>query len=69
MKTDEYKDPIKREVVDDNDKMEVPDEIATEIAKIYVKNKVTTVQVCHVCAKEFQGILGQAASPLAHRGT
>ncbi len=34
MKTDKYKDPIKREVVevDDNIKMEVPDEIATDIA-------------------------------------
>ena len=33
MKTDKYKDPIKHEVVDDNIKMEVPDEIATDRAK------------------------------------
>ena len=54
MKTDKYKDPIKREVVDDNIKMEVPDEIATDMAKINFKKKVNT-EVCHVCAKEFWG--------------
>ena len=41
MKMDKYKDPIKREVVDDNIKMEVPDGIATDTAKIYFKKKVT----------------------------
>ena len=50
MKTDKYKGPIKREVVDDNIKMEVPD-----MAKIYFKNKVNTVEVCHVFAKEIWG--------------
>ena len=52
MKTDKYKGPIKREVVDDNIKMEVPDGIATDITKINFKNNVNTVEVCHVCAKE-----------------
>ena len=35
MKTDNYKNPIKHEVVevDDNIKMEGPDEIATDMAK------------------------------------
>ena len=33
MKMDKYKDPIKHEVVDDNIKVEVPDEISTNIAK------------------------------------
>ena len=33
MKTDKYNVPIKREVVDDNINMKVPDEIATDIAK------------------------------------
>ena len=32
MRKDKYKDPIKREVVDDNIKMEVPDEAATDMA-------------------------------------
>ena len=31
MKTEKYKDPIKHEVVDDNIKIEVPDEIATDM--------------------------------------
>ena len=53
MKTDKYKDPIKREVVYDNIKMEVPNEIATDMAKIYFKKKVNTVDDCHVYAKEF----------------
>ena len=52
MKTDKYKDKIDFEVVDDNIKMEVPDEIATNIATINLKKKVNTVEVCHVCAKE-----------------
>ena len=56
MKTDKYKDPIKREVVDDNIKMEVPDEIATDMAKNNLKKKVNTIEVCHVCAKECQGV-------------
>ena len=36
MKTDKYKDLIKREIVevDDNIKMEIPDEIATDMSKI-----------------------------------
>ena len=37
MINDKYKDPIKSEVVDDNIKMEVPDEIATEMAKVNFK--------------------------------
>ena len=50
MKTDKYKGPIKREVVDDNIKMEVPD-----MAKINFKKKVNTVEVCLVCAMEIWG--------------
>ena len=58
MKTDKNKDPIKREVVevDDNIKMEGPDEIATDMAKINFEKKGNT-EVCHVCAKEFWGRL------------
>ena len=58
MKTDKYKDHIKREIVevDDNIKMEVPDEIVTDMAKINLEKKVNT-EVCHVCAKEFRGRL------------
>ena len=54
MKTDKYKDPTKREVVevDDNIKMEGPDESATGMAKINFEKKGNT-EVCHVCAKEF----------------
>ena len=52
MKTNKYKDTINFEVVDYNIKMEVPDEIATNIAKINLKKKVNTVEVCHVCANE-----------------
>ena len=37
MINDKYKDPIQSEVVDDNIKMEVPDEIATEMAKVNFK--------------------------------
>ena len=37
MKTDKYKDLIKSEVVDDNIKLEAPDEIATELAKVNLK--------------------------------
>ena len=42
MKTEKYTDPIKREVVDDNIKMEVPDEIATDKGKINFKKKINT---------------------------
>ena len=48
-------DPTKREEVEDNIKMEIPDEIAMDMAKINFKKKVNTVEVCHVCAKEFWG--------------
>ena len=55
MRKDKYKDPIKREVVDDNIKMEVPDGIATDMTKINFKKTVNTIEVCHVCAKEIWG--------------
>ena len=45
-----YNFSLKREVVDDNIKMEVPD-----MAKINFKNKVNTVEFCHVFAKEIWG--------------
>ena len=35
--------------------MEVPDGIATDMAKINFKKKVNAVEVCHVCAKEIWG--------------
>ena len=54
METDKYEDPIKHEVVDDNIKMEVPDEIATDMTKNNLKKKVNT-EICHVFAKEFWG--------------
>ena len=41
MKTDKYKDPIKHEIVDDNIKKEVPDEIATDKAKINLRRRLT----------------------------
>ena len=58
MKTDKYKDRIKSEVVevDENIKMEGPDEIATDMAKINFDKKGNT-EVCHVWAKEFWGRL------------
>ena len=40
MKYYKYKDLIKREVVDDNIKMEIPDEIATERAKIILRRRL-----------------------------
>jgi hypothetical protein len=39
MKTEKYTDPIKRGVVDDNIKMEVPDESATDKEKIILKEE------------------------------
>ena len=68
MKTDKYKDPIKLEVVDDNIKMEVPDEIATDMTKIDFQKKVNTVEVCHVCAKEFLGRLSLLQHLKIHEG-
>ena len=44
MKTDKYKDPIKREVVDDNIKIEVHDEIATDIAKLILGRRLTLLR-------------------------
>ena len=44
MRKDKYKDPIKREVVYDNIEMEVPDEIATDMAKNNFKKKVTLLR-------------------------
>ena len=67
MKTEKYTDPIKREVVDDNIKMEVPDEIATDKGKINFKNKIST-EVCHVCAKEFWGRLSLLQHMKVHEG-
>ena len=64
MKTDKYKDPIKREV-DDNIKMEVPDEIATDMAKI---NFEINTEVSHVCAKEFWGRLSLLQHMKVHEG-
>ena len=43
MINDKYKDPIKSEVVDDNIKMEVPDEIATEMAKVWLQISIKKV--------------------------
>ena len=68
MKTDKYKDPIKSEVVDDNIKLKVPDENATEMAKCYLKYKVNIVEVCHVCAKEFWGRLSLLQHLNIHEG-
>ena len=62
MKTDKYNHTIKREVVDDNIKMEVPDETATDMHKNNSKKKVITVEVCPVCAKEFWGRLGHPST-------
>ena len=67
MKTEKYKDPLKHEVVevDDNIKMEVPDEIATDMAKIYFK---INTEVCHVCAKELWGRLSLLQHMKVHEG-
>ena len=62
LKTDKYYHPIKREVVDDNMKMEVSDEIATDMHKNNSKKKVNTVELCNVCAKEFWGRLGHPST-------
>ena len=68
-KTDKYKDPTKREVVevDDNIKMKGPDEIATDMAKINFEKKGNT-EVCHVCAKEFWGRLSLLQHMKVHEG-
>ena len=68
MRKAKYKDPIKREVVDDNIKMEVPDEIATDMAKNNFKKKVNNVEVCHLCAKEFWGRLSLLQHLKIHEG-
>ena len=44
MRKDKYKDPIKREVVDDNIKMEVPDEAATDMAKKKLRRRLTLLR-------------------------
>ena len=44
MRKVKYKDPIKREVVDDNIKMEVPDEIATDMAKLTGRRRLTLLK-------------------------
>ena len=68
MKTDKYKDFIKHEVVDDNIKMEVPDEAATDMAKKKIKKKINPVEICHVCAKEFWGRLSLVQHIRLHEG-
>ena len=45
MKADKYMDPIKREVVADNIKMEAPDEISIDKEKNNFKKKINT-EVC-----------------------
>ena len=45
MKMDKYKDPIKREVVDDNIKIEVHDEIATDMAKFILGRRLTLLRM------------------------
>ena len=59
MKTDKYKYPIKREV---------PDEIATDMAKNTFQKKVNTVEVCHVCAKKLCGRLSLLQHLKVHEG-
>ena len=68
MKTDKYKDPIKPELVevDDNTKMEGPDEIATDMAKINFEKKGNT-EVGYVCAKEFWGRLSLLQHMKVHK--
>ena len=66
-KTDKYKDPIKHEVVDDNIEMEVPDEIATDKAKIKFKKK-NNPELCNVCAKELWGRLSLLQPLKLHEG-
>ena len=68
MKTDKYNVPIKREVVDDNIIMKVPDEIAKDMAKKQFKKKVNNVEVCHLCAKEFWGRLSLLQHLKIHEG-
>ena len=67
MKTEKYTDPIKRKVVDDNIKMEVPDEIATDKGKINFKRKMNT-EVYHVCARECWGRLSLLQHLKVHEG-
>ena len=45
MKTDNNKDPIKREVVDDNIKVEVHDEIPTDMAKLILGRRLTLLRL------------------------
>ena len=67
MKTEKYTDPIKREVVNDNIKMEVLDEIAKDKGTINFKKKTYT-EVCHVCAKEFCSRLSLLQHRNVHEG-
>ena len=41
MKTEKYTNPIKREVLDESIKMEVPDEIATDKGKLILRRRLT----------------------------
>ena len=47
--------------------MEVPDQIATDMAKINFEMKINT-EVCHVCAKEFWGRLSLLQHMKVHEG-
>ena len=64
MKYYKYKDLIKREVVDDNIKMEIPDEIDTARAKIILRRRLRLKFV--LCEPKN---LGQAESSPAPKGT
>ena len=55
---------MKREVVDDNIKMEIPDEIATENAKLILRRRLTLKFV--LCEPKN---LGQTESSPAPKGT
>ena len=67
MRKDKYKDPIKREVVDDNIKMEVPDEAATDMAKKKLRRRLTLLRFV-MCAKEFWGRLSLVQHIRLHEG-
>ena len=53
--------------VDDNNKMEVPDEIATDRTQINFEMKINT-EVCHVCFKEFWDRLSLLQHMKVHEG-
>ena len=55
MKMDKFKDPINHKVVDENIKMEGPDEIVTNIAKKLILRRRITLLRFFICVPRSYG--------------